>query len=292
MRHAPRVTLVTPSFNQAQYIESTIDSVLSQGYSNLQYIVIDGGSTDGSKQILMRYEKYFDRLVIEPDNGSADAINKGLKLANGEWFNWLNSDDILMPGALNQLADHAHRWPHKQWISGCKVNIDSEGRFVSAESPWRENINFWLLGEALFPQDATFIRLDFLRSNNLALCPQLKNVYDTVLYLELLSLAEPLIVSSVFSAMRWHSEQKTANKAQGMKEVNFINAAMRRLPHYRWIAFMRRFSRSRASSLALPLFVNLATLGLCPSRLNWDVDFFNVWERRFIAGKIKDFVVL
>lgn len=286
----PRVTLVTPSFNQGQYIEQTIDSVLSQGYSNLQYIIIDGGSTDNTHAILRRYAKFFDRLIIEPDNGSADAINKGLKLANGSWFNWLNSDDLLMPGALNLLAEHAHRWPHKQWITGCKVNIDASGRYVSSQAPWREDLAFWLLGEALFPQDATFIKTEFLRRNNLILDARLKNVYDTVLYLDLLAYSEPLVVSSVFSAMRWHPDQKTADSAQRNKEAFIVAAAKRRLPNYPWIAFLTRLCCSRASTLAIPFFSALAKLGLCPSRLNWDVEHFNVWEQRFESRKIKDFL--
>ena len=286
----PRVTLVTPSFNQGQYIEQTIDSVLSQGYPNLQYIVVDGGSTDDTISILKRYERYFDRLIVEPDHGSADAINKGLVLANGIWFNWLNSDDLLMPGALNLLVDHANRWPCKQWITGCKVNIDSSGRFVGSQAPWREDLSFWLLGEALFPQDATFIKTKLLRSNNIALDFQLQNVYDTVLYLDLLFHADPLIVSSVFSAMRWHQDQKTANSTQRNKESFAVNAAKSRLPSSRWIGFMRSLCRSRASPIAIPIFSILAKAGLCPSRLNWDVDYFNVWKQSFESRKIRDFL--
>lgn len=292
MHKSPRITLVTPSFNQGHYIESTIDSVLSQGYNNLQYIVVDGGSTDGSKQILRRYEKHFDRLIIEPDSGSAEAINKGLALADGEWFNWLNSDDLLMPGALNQLAEHAYRWPNKKWISGSKVNIDSDGRFVNAEAPWREDANFWLLGEALFPQDATFIKTELLKTNNILLNSKLQNVYDTVLYLELLGYCDPLIVSSVFSAMRWHSDQKTNNAEQRAKETKFIMAATKRIPNYRWVSLMRRLCRTRASRLMKLILVSFAILGICPSRLNWDVDYFSVWDKQFIPGKIRDYIII
>ncbi|WP_338441304.1 glycosyltransferase family 2 protein [Synechococcus elongatus IITB4] len=284
----PRISIVTPSFNQAQFIEETINSVLSQNYPNLEYIIIDGGSTDGSIDILRRYEHHLSLLVIEPDKGSADAINKGLRIAKGEWFNWLNSDDILMPGALFQLADHAQRWPNKQWISGCKVNLDSSGKFVSSQAPWRETIHFWLFGDALFPQDATFIRTSFLHSLKIELDSSLKNVYDTVLYLNLLAHDEPLLVSSVFSGMRWHPAQKTANIQQRMKESDAIHEAARRIPNYQQISIARRAYSSRIYWLARPVFIQLAMLNLWPSRLNWYVEDYDVWNRCFQIRRVRD----
>lgn len=102
--HAPRITLVTPSFRQAAFLEETIRSVLLQGYPNLQYIAVDGGSDDGSADILRKYAPWLDYWVSEPDRGQSHAINKGLSRADGIWFNWLNSDDCLLPGALQAVA--------------------------------------------------------------------------------------------------------------------------------------------------------------------------------------------
>lgn len=96
----PKITVVTPSFNQGRFLEKTIRSVLLQGYPNLQYIVIDGGSTDESVEILKTYSPYLDFWVSEKDVGQSHAINKGFSRASGEIFCWLNSDDIFMPGAL------------------------------------------------------------------------------------------------------------------------------------------------------------------------------------------------
>ncbi|MBI1768771.1 MAG: glycosyltransferase [Bacteroidetes bacterium] len=100
-----RLTIITPSFNQAQYIEQTIESVLSQNYSDLEYIVIDGGSTDGSLDIIKKHEKHLTYWVSEPDRGQSHAINKGLQLATGEVVNWLNSDDYYESNALNTIAE-------------------------------------------------------------------------------------------------------------------------------------------------------------------------------------------
>jgi len=89
----PRISIVTPSFNQAQYLEETIRSVLLQNYPNLQYLVMDGGSTDGSVEIIKKYSPWIDHWVSEKDRGQSHAINKGLERCDGEWFNWINSDD-------------------------------------------------------------------------------------------------------------------------------------------------------------------------------------------------------
>jgi glycosyltransferase involved in cell wall biosynthesis len=100
----PKISIVTPSFNQGQFIEETILSVLNQNYPYLEYIIIDGGSTDNSVDIIKKYQQHFTYWVSEKDKGQANAINKGLKLCTGDIFNWLNSDDYLEPGALHKIA--------------------------------------------------------------------------------------------------------------------------------------------------------------------------------------------
>lgn len=101
----PKISIITPSFNQGQYLEQTIDSVLSQQYPNLEYIIIDGGSTDNSVEIIKQYEKYLSFWVSEKDKGQSDAINKGLRLITGEIINWLNSDDYYEPNTLEIIAE-------------------------------------------------------------------------------------------------------------------------------------------------------------------------------------------
>lgn len=100
----PKISIVTASYNQGHFIEETIQSVINQNYSNLEYIIIDGGSTDNSVEIIQKYQQYFTYWVSEKDKGQANAINKGLQFCTGELFNWLNSDDYLEPGALHKIA--------------------------------------------------------------------------------------------------------------------------------------------------------------------------------------------
>ena len=96
----PRISIITPSFNQAQFLEQTIKSVLDQGYPNLEYFIIDGGSTDGSADIIRRYSKQLTYWVSEKDRGQTHAINKGLERATGEIIAYINSDDLYVPGAF------------------------------------------------------------------------------------------------------------------------------------------------------------------------------------------------
>jgi glycosyltransferase involved in cell wall biosynthesis len=113
----PKISIVTPSFNQAQYLETTIRSVLNQEYPNLEYIIIDGGSTDGSQKIIEKYESHLAYWSSVPDGGQYDAINKGFSKSTGEIMAWLNSDDLYFPWTFSTVASVMQQFPEVRWLS-------------------------------------------------------------------------------------------------------------------------------------------------------------------------------
>ena len=131
----PGVTIVTPSFNQAAFVEATLRSVLLQGYPRLEYLVMDGGSTDGSVEIIRRYERWLAGWVSEKDHGQSHAINKGFAKASGEVLAWLNSDDRLMPGALQSVARAVlARRDAAAWV-GAARSVTPSSRLIYLNEP-------------------------------------------------------------------------------------------------------------------------------------------------------------
>ena len=125
MKNYPKISIITPSYNQGQYIEQTIRSIIEQNYPNIEYIIIDGGSTDNTVEIIKKYEKHLTYWVSEKDKGQSHAINKGLEHCTGEIFNWINSDDFLEPNSLFEIAEQFNKNPKAKLLCGyCRVFYD------------------------------------------------------------------------------------------------------------------------------------------------------------------------
>jgi glycosyltransferase involved in cell wall biosynthesis len=154
----PKLSIITPSFNQAQYLEQTIDSVLSQHYPFLEYIIVDGGSTDGSKEIIKKYEKHLASWVSEPDEGQSHAINKGIRRATGEIINWLNSDDYYEPNTL-KIVTEAFNDPAITCFCGRSRLFNEKGTVSHSRGTdiYRDNL-LKTIGWARIDQPETFFR--------------------------------------------------------------------------------------------------------------------------------------
>lgn len=152
----PKISIITPSFNRAQYLEQTIMSVLSQGYPNLEYIIIDGGSTDGSLDIIKKYSDQLAFWVSEPDQGMYHALQKGFERSTGEIMGWLNSDDLLHDKALFTIAEILSL-PGINWMMGAPTYFDESGRCVRSYSDEKwSRLKFYTNGHAYIQQESTY----------------------------------------------------------------------------------------------------------------------------------------
>jgi glycosyltransferase involved in cell wall biosynthesis len=124
----PRISVITPSFNQAPFLERTLWSIHNQGYPNLEHIVIDGGSTDGSIDIIRKFERRLAYWQSEPDDGQCHAINIGATRATGAFMTWINSDDLLLSGSLNRIGELIQRYPDTDLFYGNQVEVDQVDR--------------------------------------------------------------------------------------------------------------------------------------------------------------------
>ncbi len=212
----PRITLVTPSFNQGQFIEETIRSVLDQNYPDLEYIIIDGGSTDESVEIIGRYENRLAYWCSEKDNGQADAINKGFARATGSLLGWINSDDLLSPHSLDLLAE-AHARNPDSLIAGDVINFDSTGdlgvvrqkglileNYLTAwKQVWEQRIAYHQPG-VFFPKSAW--------NDSGPLDPSLNYCFDSDLMYRLLRNHPVFYLHEAVARFRLHPNSKTVSR--------------------------------------------------------------------------------
>jgi glycosyltransferase involved in cell wall biosynthesis len=155
----PKLSIITPSYNQAAFIERTLRSVLDQGYENLEYMVVDGGSEDGSVEIVERYSDQLAWWVSEPDGGQTDALNKGLERATGDIVAYINSDDYYLPGAFDVAVEALAR-SDALWVVGAARFVDAKDHLTEVWSP-RLPVrarHWWILDPWGVPQAATFWR--------------------------------------------------------------------------------------------------------------------------------------
>jgi glycosyltransferase involved in cell wall biosynthesis len=203
----PRVTIVTPSYNQAEYLEKTILSVLNQDYPDIEYIIIDGGSTDGSVDIIKKFQHRLAYWVSEPDRGQSDAVNKGFKHATGRIFNWLNSDDLLMPSAVKIAVYYLMNNSDVGMVYGDRATIDEKGNVLSLTrlpsfSPraFRHHIKI--------PQETAFYRCEHWCDVN-GVDEELKFCMDYDLFIKLSKITRFCHIPFVLGAYRKHQLSKS-----------------------------------------------------------------------------------
>ncbi len=268
MPEQPLVSIITPSFNQAGFIEATIESVLTQDYPNIEYIVIDGGSTDGTVDILRRYEGRL-QWISERDQGQGDAINKGMRRATGQILGWLNSDDLYVPGAIRAVVETFTRKPEAMFVYGDAEAIDAQDKsygtrihvhqtdadelinmgdpIVQPASFWRAEVwqtcgeldlslhytldyEYWMRVAKRYP--LTYIPVILAKERLYADAKTFKGMIERIDELE--------------AVARRHGGQGIASRFAGEGAAAYVNRGAGRLARGQWKAARGDFARARA----------------------------------------------
>lgn len=225
-----KLSVITPSFNQGDYLERTIRSVLDQGYPNLEYVVVDGGSTDDSVEIIRRYEDQLAWWVSEPDEGQTDAINKGIERTRGEIVAYINSDDYFLPGAFWRALEVFEQQPDAKYVAGAVLDIDDDGHLTEMgawrpEPPsryerWPRGRHWWVIAPFYLPQSSVFWRRELFERHGL-FPRDLSYVFDGDFMCRLALSDEKLalIPGEALSVRGVHEDQKSANPPLFVAEI-------------------------------------------------------------------------
>jgi glycosyltransferase involved in cell wall biosynthesis len=205
---APLVSVVTPSYNQAGFLEQTIQSVLAQDYPHVEYLVVDGGSQDGSKEILQQYAGRLAWWTSEPDLGQTDAINKGFDRARGEVLAWINSDDTYLPHAVREAVAFLQDHPEVGMVYGDADFIDEAGQVVGRFDARQTSYQRLRRGGVYIPQQASFFRASLWREVG-PLDPSFYFAMDYDLWVRLARIAPLRHVPRLWANFRLHGEAKT-----------------------------------------------------------------------------------
>jgi glycosyltransferase involved in cell wall biosynthesis len=225
-RIAPRISIVTPSYNQARFLEKTIRSVLDQEYPNLEYIVMDGGSDDGSVEILRRYSNRLTYWRSSRDDGQADAIKRGFTLATGDILGWVNSDDFLLPGSLEHVAHQFKQHRGADFLAGGFVPIDENGRVTWCFWPVTPTFERLLLMGFYVGQPACFwTRRGYDSAGGID--PSFHFAMDGDLFLRILRCGKAISTTQLLACFRSHGASKSAT-------LQDVNEAERTRIHDRW----------------------------------------------------------
>jgi len=224
----PKISIVTPSLNQAGFLEETITSVLDQGYDNLEYVVIDGGSIDGSADIIAKYQDRLHYWVSEQDSGHASALNKGFSRTSGEIMAWLNSDDKYTPWSFKAVAEIFTRFPQIMWIVGFNAWWNSAGIMTHASREPKHIYDFLVGDYAWIQQESIFWRRDLWNRAGGYIDENYRFMVDGELWTRFF-LHEPLYsVDSILSGYRMYPQNRARQHYQScVQEMEQAIAAMK-----------------------------------------------------------------
>jgi glycosyltransferase involved in cell wall biosynthesis len=232
----PKISVITPSFNQAEFLERTIISVLNQDYPNLEFIIIDGGSTDGSLEIIKKYSKYLNYWISEKDGGQVNAINKGIKKSSGEWLAWQNSDDIYYPNCFRSLVKKIQKYPNFDFYIG-NINLIDRYDRVIRDVRYVDPSYYSMLAEGMvMTNQAAFWSVKVHQKIGL-LNENYDCAFDYDWFLKLSKNFKGKSTNELYGGYRYHDATKTSNLTNKFHEENKIILA----DHNKFIKRIRIF---------------------------------------------------
>ena len=282
----PKISIVTPSFNQSDYLEETIRSILLQNYPNLEYIIIDGGSTDNSVEIIRKYEAWITYWVSEKDGGQANAINKGLHVATGTVFNFINSDDYLTAGALKSIGEGF--LSDIDLLAGWVINFDDrnneevdETSSIIIKNSNLSMVNYYCTSNFHFHQPGVWFKRSLLNEHPLS--EDFHYAFDTELILNVLyDNPQILYIDTVLVNFRLHESSKSVSQYDKfvedlnvlhLKHSKSINPeisvmALQYLEQKKWRADLDKLRTSSASKISRSIKLFIGILVSPTSRLD------------------------
>lgn len=245
------ISVITPSYNSSKYLEATLNSVLSQNYPALEYIVIDGNSSDGTQEIIRRYESSLAHWQSEPDKGMYDALQKGFSRSTGEIMGYINSDDLHLPHTLATVSKIFEDLPQVDWISSIRpLIVNSDGAFVDVAALSGFHREAFMRGEnmlkghfrlEMIQQESTFWRRSLWEKAGSKLDTSLKLAGDFELWARFYQHSELIGVRTILSGFRRHGAQLSSQQAEAYHEECLqVLKGYGGNPHNRFSAMLRR----------------------------------------------------
>jgi glycosyltransferase involved in cell wall biosynthesis len=252
--HWPRISLVTPVRNSVKYLEQTILSVLAQAYPNLEYFIVDGGSTDGSLDIIRKYERQLSGWISEPDKGMYDALNKGFARTTGDIMGWISATDQIQLGGLRVVGSVFRDLPSVEWITGRPTILNEEGMtvYILGQQRW-SRIRFLAGANRTIQQESTYWRRTLWERAGSHVDSSRRNAADFELWLRFFRHAELYPVDALIGAFRLHDDSLGMQDLEACFRIHdeYIEAELASAPYGKWLRLFRRMSRRAESSSML-----------------------------------------
>ncbi|MDD5327099.1 MAG: glycosyltransferase family 2 protein [Phycisphaerae bacterium] len=292
----PKVSIVTPCYNQGRFIEEAIRSVLLQGYPGLEYIIVDGGSTDETVDIIKKYEPWLAYWESKPDKGQSHAINKGLERSTGKFFNWHNSDDVLAPDSLATMVSAMIKYPQAAYVHGRRIFIDDKGKVRSGnkhscdnEISFSPELTASVSALKTGPQPACLMDRELVIQAG-GVDENLHYIMDIDVLLRIALIKKPIYINSVLSYVRIHPDTKSLqwNSRRAKERIYVANKIFSSNDLPCSIIKLKRQTLATAHRFAWRSYARAGMYGFAAWHLLLDISFspFYGWKQRLATYKL------